>query len=174
MIDTSGSMEREDRLGLVKQSLELLVGALRPTDTIGIVTYVLQRAPVIGGGFGYNPWYGLLAAIVLGGGTFAVLFVAWLLVSILGFLFNLPSMVLIFAGSLHGAGPDGALGVAAVAAGALATLSSALLYPIPLVAAGLQYFSLVEEKERVGLMERIDALQGPEQDAFWQEEPPKP
>jgi Ca-activated chloride channel family protein len=52
VIDTSGSMEREDRLGLVKQSLELLVGALRPTDTIGIVQYgtnarlVLPPTPV--------------------------------------------------------------------------------------------------------------------------------
>ena len=52
VIDTSGSMEREDRLGLVKRSLELLVGALRPTDTIGIVEYgsrarlVLSPTPV--------------------------------------------------------------------------------------------------------------------------------
>lgn len=52
VIDTSGSMEREDRLGLVKQSLELLVAGLRPTDTIGIVEYgthartVLEPTPV--------------------------------------------------------------------------------------------------------------------------------
>jgi len=39
VIDTSGSMEREDRLSLVKRSLELLVGNLRPTDTVGIIGY---------------------------------------------------------------------------------------------------------------------------------------
>lgn len=39
VIDTSGSMAREDRLGLVKRSLELLVSSLRPTDTIAIVEY---------------------------------------------------------------------------------------------------------------------------------------
>lgn len=39
VIDTSGSMAREDRLGLVKRSLELLVSSLRPTDTIAIVAY---------------------------------------------------------------------------------------------------------------------------------------
>ena len=38
-IDVSGSMGREDRLGLVKQSLRLLVDELRPTDRVGIVTY---------------------------------------------------------------------------------------------------------------------------------------
>ena len=38
-IDVSGSMEREDRLGLVKRSLRLLVDELRPTDEVGIVVY---------------------------------------------------------------------------------------------------------------------------------------
>ena len=38
-IDISGSMAREDRLGLVKRSLRLLVDELRPTDEVGIVTY---------------------------------------------------------------------------------------------------------------------------------------
>lgn len=38
-IDVSGSMERENRLGLVKRSLRLLVGEMRPTDEIGIVVY---------------------------------------------------------------------------------------------------------------------------------------
>ena len=32
-------MAREDRLGLVKRSLQLLVDELRPTDEVGIVTY---------------------------------------------------------------------------------------------------------------------------------------
>ncbi len=39
VIDVSGSMDMENRLGLVKESLELLVGQLRPTDKIGIVVY---------------------------------------------------------------------------------------------------------------------------------------
>ena len=38
-IDVSGSMGREDRLGLVKQSLRLLVDELRDTDKVGVVTY---------------------------------------------------------------------------------------------------------------------------------------
>ncbi len=39
VIDTSGSMNRENRLGLVQRALRLLVRELRPTDQIGIVTY---------------------------------------------------------------------------------------------------------------------------------------
>ena len=38
-IDVSGSMAREDRLGLVQRSLELLVNELRPSDKVGIVIY---------------------------------------------------------------------------------------------------------------------------------------
>jgi Ca-activated chloride channel family protein len=39
VIDVSGSMDMENRLGLVKRSLELLVEQLRPTDSVGIVVY---------------------------------------------------------------------------------------------------------------------------------------
>ena len=38
-IDVSGSMEREDRLGLVQRSLRLLVDELRSDDKVAIVTY---------------------------------------------------------------------------------------------------------------------------------------
>ena len=38
-IDVSESMAREDRLGLVKRSLRLLVDELRPADEVGIVVY---------------------------------------------------------------------------------------------------------------------------------------
>ena len=39
VIDVSGSMDRGDRLGLVKQALGLLVDELREDDRVGIVTY---------------------------------------------------------------------------------------------------------------------------------------
>jgi Ca-activated chloride channel homolog len=39
VIDVSGSMDMENRLGSVKQSLHTLVNQLRPTDRIGIVVY---------------------------------------------------------------------------------------------------------------------------------------
>jgi Ca-activated chloride channel homolog len=52
VIDTSGSMDREDRLELVKDALELLVSSLHASDTIAIVEYgshariVLNPTPV--------------------------------------------------------------------------------------------------------------------------------
>lgn len=39
VIDVSGSMEREDRLGLVKRALHLLVNELEEDDRVGIVVY---------------------------------------------------------------------------------------------------------------------------------------
>lgn len=52
VVDTSGSMDRDDRLGLVKRSLEILVDSLADDDTVAIVTYddaagvVLAPTPV--------------------------------------------------------------------------------------------------------------------------------
>ena len=39
VIDTSGSMGRENRLGLVKRALGILLDELEPNDTVGIVEY---------------------------------------------------------------------------------------------------------------------------------------
>jgi Ca-activated chloride channel family protein len=47
VIDVSGSMDRENRLGLVKSALRLLVGELRPTDQVGIVVYGSEAYPVL-------------------------------------------------------------------------------------------------------------------------------
>jgi len=52
VIDVSGSMDYENRLGLVKQALRLLVGELRPSDKVGIAVYgsegrlLLEHTPV--------------------------------------------------------------------------------------------------------------------------------
>lgn len=47
VIDTSGSMDIRERLGMVKASLALLVRELRPDDTIAIVTYGDMATPVL-------------------------------------------------------------------------------------------------------------------------------
>ena len=52
VIDVSGSMDYENRLGLVKRALRLLVEELRPTDKVGIAVYgsrgraILEHTPV--------------------------------------------------------------------------------------------------------------------------------
>ncbi len=48
VIDVSGSMAREDRLGLVKKSLRMLVENLRPDDKIGIAIYGSRGKKLMG------------------------------------------------------------------------------------------------------------------------------
>jgi Ca-activated chloride channel family protein len=47
VVDTSGSMDRDDRLGLVKRSLEILVDELEDDDTVAIVTYDSEAGVVL-------------------------------------------------------------------------------------------------------------------------------
>ena len=47
VIDVSGSMDREDRLGTVKESLDILLGELREDDRVGIVVYSNQSRSIL-------------------------------------------------------------------------------------------------------------------------------
>lgn len=47
VVDTSGSMNIRERLGLVQSSLALLAEHLRPTDTVAVVTYEDNARPVL-------------------------------------------------------------------------------------------------------------------------------
>ncbi len=47
VIDVSGSMDMDNRLGLVKRSLELLVEQLRPSDIVSIVVYGTEAHVVL-------------------------------------------------------------------------------------------------------------------------------
>ncbi|MEX0970529.1 MAG: VWA domain-containing protein [Paracoccaceae bacterium] len=47
LIDTSGSMQGADRLGLLKQSLRLMLGELRPEDQVAIVAYAGSAGQVL-------------------------------------------------------------------------------------------------------------------------------
>ena len=49
LIDTSGSMDGADRLGLVKRAFLMLLDELRPEDTVSIVTYASQDRVLIEG-----------------------------------------------------------------------------------------------------------------------------
>ncbi len=62
VIDVSGSMSREDRLGLVKKSLRLLLDELNQNDKIGIVVYG-SRGQVILDMTSIESKYELIAAI---------------------------------------------------------------------------------------------------------------
>lgn len=47
LIDTSGSMNQPDKLPLLKQSFRLMLGQLRPTDQVAIVTYAGSAGQVL-------------------------------------------------------------------------------------------------------------------------------
>ncbi|NIA17251.1 MAG: DUF3520 domain-containing protein [Planctomycetes bacterium] len=73
VIDVSGSMNRENRLGLVKKCLRMLVERLRPEDKIGIAVYG-SRGRKIMDYKGLDEKYEILAAIEslsAGGSTYA-------------------------------------------------------------------------------------------------------
>jgi len=92
--------------------------------------------------------------------TAGVLFIAWITYSILGTLFNTPTMIMLFVSGFHGFGEGGGgpVGLLFTLLSMVGGLGTTLLYSIPLVATGFQYFSLVERKERTGLMARIDQV----------------
>jgi len=71
VIDVSGSMAMENRLGLVKRSLRLLVEELRPTDQIGIVVYGSQARVVLRPTSGENKdaILGAIEELAAGGST---------------------------------------------------------------------------------------------------------
>ena len=47
LVDVSGSMQSADKLGLVKESLRILLDSLRPDDTIGLVVYAGSDAVLL-------------------------------------------------------------------------------------------------------------------------------
>ncbi len=49
LIDVSGSMQADDKLGLVKQSLTLLTNKMRATDKVSIVTYAGSAGTLLAG-----------------------------------------------------------------------------------------------------------------------------
>ncbi len=57
VVDVSGSMNMENRLGLVKRALTLLVDQLRPTDKVGIVVYGSDARVVLKHTGGQNRGY---------------------------------------------------------------------------------------------------------------------
>lgn len=92
--------------------------------------------------------------------TFLVFFISFILMSILGILFSIPSYMITGLGGLHMIVDFDTswLRYPLLIGVVIGTLGTSILYAIPLVASAIQYFSLVEHKEHAGLMGRIDGL----------------
>jgi Ca-activated chloride channel family protein len=71
LVDTSGSMQGPDRLGLVQQSLRMLVDNLNPTDSVAICTYAGSVREVLAptGIEDKAKIHEAIAALTAGGGT---------------------------------------------------------------------------------------------------------
>lgn len=94
--------------------------------------------------------------------SLGVVFVVVLLYYVLATAFSMPASILGFMWGFNTASGADAGGmlfeVALVAANVVGGLGSTVAYCIPLVAAGLYYFGLVEEKEHVGLAARVEQV----------------
>ncbi len=102
------------------------------------------------------------------GNSLAVLIVSFLLMAVLGLLFSTPSYIIMFAGGMHAIneGDSSWMKYGLTLASIVGSLGSSLLYAIPLTAMGMQYFSLVEKKDKAGLMQRIDEIDPGADDLF--------
>jgi Ca-activated chloride channel family protein len=47
LIDVSGSMQGEDRLGLLKRAFSVMLTRLKPGDTVALVTYAAGSKTVL-------------------------------------------------------------------------------------------------------------------------------
>ncbi len=94
------------------------------------------------------------------GNSFAVLFVSFILMVIMGLIFTAPNTAFAFVGGLHSLTDvdAGVIKYPLMVLSVLGSIGSSLMYAVPATAMNLQYFSLVEKKEKTGLMGRIDAL----------------
>jgi hypothetical protein len=91
--------------------------------------------------------------------TALLLLVVWLLMWAVLSNLAIPQLVITYLftlNSVDGENPSLMLGVITVIMSLLYMFGSFLLYPLPLVAIAMQYFNLVEEKEGVGLRERVE------------------
>ena len=93
--------------------------------------------------------------------TLGVVFVAFIIYSMLGGLFMVPYYIFFFINMMHtidGTSVNSLIQIGMVVSSAVGSLGTVLLYSIPLVAIALHYFNLVERKERTGLMTAIEAI----------------
>ncbi len=100
--------------------------------------------------------------------SLGVLVVAAIIYMLMGTVFSVPYYVALVVSGLHMLEADGggaAYGLVLVLTNIIGSLGGVLLYSIPLTAMSVQYFNLVERKERVGLLARIDALAAEEDGA---------
>jgi len=92
--------------------------------------------------------------------TFGLIFVLSIIQGFMGFLFQIPQYIAMFTvafNSMDGNGVDGLTEIIFIVTSIIAAFNF-IFYSISLVAIAFHYFSLVEQKEAKGLLEKIDSI----------------
>jgi len=89
--------------------------------------------------------------------TFGLVIVAYLISSAMSYVFMIPQYVMIFLTAFHGKStPE--FGYLMTICTAISSFFTMILTNIPLIAIAFHYFSLVEQKDNPGLLERIESI----------------
>ncbi len=86
--------------------------------------------------------------------TFGLLFVMGIIVALMQFAFNIPTLIVNFTKALHQELP--VFDLTTILTNIFSTLGLALIYPLTFIALAFQYFNLVELKESAGLKLEIE------------------
>lgn len=98
--------------------------------------------------------------------TFGLLFIMQLIAAMISYLFAIPLYIMMFANIFHSIetgsgnpfeGMEG-MGFFGIAAYTLYLFGYFLVYSLPFIALGFQYFNLIELKEAAGLMGKIETI----------------
>lgn len=93
--------------------------------------------------------------------TFGLIFVLGIIEGIMGFVFQIPQYIVMFVtmfNSMDGGGIDGVMEIVIMLTSIL-SMFQYVLYVITIIALAFFYFSLVEQKEAKGLLEKIESIQ---------------
>ena len=92
--------------------------------------------------------------------TFSIVFVSMIIYGVIASILSVPAYMLMFLETLHAAGEQSPpwYRLPLMAGSLIGSSLGSLLYSIPLLAIGFQYFNLVEKKEKIGLKQRIEKL----------------
>jgi len=93
--------------------------------------------------------------------SFGLIFVLSLIQSLMGFIFQIPQYIIMFTtmfNSLDGSGVSGVTEIFIMLTSIIAAFQY-LLFSLTIIALAFLYFSIVEQKEGKGLIERIESIQ---------------
>jgi hypothetical protein len=93
--------------------------------------------------------------------TFGIIILAYLIISVVGWLFSIPTMIVAgiegFTAVSGGEAVDGSsLGI--ILSTVFAGLGQYILYPVLYIIIAFQYYTLREQKDRSSLMDRISSI----------------